>query len=42
LLAVNPKDAEATLKLLSQAGESAFLIGHIETHQGEAEVVILA
>jgi len=42
VLAVNPKDAEATLKLLIQAGESAFLIGHIEAHQGEAEVVILA
>jgi phosphoribosylformylglycinamidine cyclo-ligase len=42
VLAVNPKDAEATLKLLAQAGETAFLIGHIEAHQGEAEVVILA
>ncbi len=42
VLAVDPKDAEATLKLLAQSGESAFLIGHIEAHQGEAEVVILA
>jgi phosphoribosylformylglycinamidine cyclo-ligase len=42
VLAVDPKDAEATLKLLTQAGETAFLIGHIEAHQGEAEVVILA
>jgi phosphoribosylformylglycinamidine cyclo-ligase len=42
VLAVDPKDAEETLKLLAQTGEAAFLIGHIEAHQGEAEVVILA
>ncbi len=42
VLAVDPKDAGATLDLLSHAGETAFLIGHIEAHQGLPEVVILA
>jgi phosphoribosylformylglycinamidine cyclo-ligase len=42
VLAVDPKDAENTLRILSEAGESAFLIGHIEAHTGEPEIVILA
>jgi phosphoribosylformylglycinamidine cyclo-ligase len=42
VIAVDPKDVEPTLRLLSQAGEAAFPIGHIEAHTGEPEVVILA
>ena len=42
VIAVDPKDAESTVRVLSQAGETAFPIGHIEAHAGEPEVVILA
>ena len=42
VIAVDPKDAESTMHVLSQAGETAFPVGHIETHAGEPEVVILA
>jgi len=42
VLAVDAKDAERALKVLAAAGESAFLIGHIEAHAGEPEVTILA
>ena len=41
VLAVAPKDAEHALQLLARAGETAAIIGHIEAHQGESEVVIL-
>jgi len=41
VLAVAPKDAERALQLLAQAGESAWIIGHIEAHQGESNVEIL-
>ncbi len=41
VLAVAPRDAERALQLLARAGETAALIGHIEAHQGESEVVIL-
>ena len=41
VLAVDPKDAETAMRILAQAGESAFLIGHVEAHSGEPEVVIL-
>ena len=42
VIAVDPKDAESTVRVLSQAGETAFPIGHTEAHAGEPEVVILA
>jgi len=41
VLAVNAADAEPTLKLLQQAGETAFLIGHVETATDANQVVIL-
>jgi phosphoribosylformylglycinamidine cyclo-ligase len=41
VLACDPSDADTTLTILSEAGESAFPIGHIEAHAGEPEVVIL-
>ncbi len=40
LVAVAPADAERALALLRQAGESASVIGYIEPHQGESEIVI--
>jgi phosphoribosylformylglycinamidine cyclo-ligase len=42
VIAVDPKDADATIRLLNAAGESAFPVGHIEAHSGEPEVVIHA
>jgi len=42
VLAVQPKDAEAAIRLLAESGEQAFPIGTIEPHTGESEVVILA
>jgi len=41
VLAVAPKDADHTLQLLAHAGENAVIIGHVEAHPGESEVVIL-
>jgi phosphoribosylformylglycinamidine cyclo-ligase len=41
VLVVNPKDAEAAVASLRQSGETATVIGHIERHAGEPEVVIL-
>jgi phosphoribosylformylglycinamidine cyclo-ligase len=41
VLALAPKDAEHALQLLARAGESAWIIGHIEAHPGESEIVIL-
>ena len=34
-------DAEKALKLLATSGETAAIIGHIEPHSGEDQVVIL-
>jgi phosphoribosylformylglycinamidine cyclo-ligase len=42
VLAVNPRDAEPAIRLLAEAGETAFPIGTIEPHRGEPEVVIEA
>jgi phosphoribosylformylglycinamidine cyclo-ligase len=41
VLALDAVDAETALKQLHAAGESASIIGHIEQHPGEAQVVIL-
>ena len=41
VLAVVPADAEPALKLLQQAGETAFLIGHVEASPDDNQVVIL-
>jgi phosphoribosylformylglycinamidine cyclo-ligase len=41
VLVVEPKEAETALALLKQQGEDAFIVGHIEPHAGEPEVVIL-
>jgi len=41
VLALAAADAEAALHILKQEGESAFIIGHIEAHAGDSEVVIL-
>ena len=41
VLAVSANDAEAALKILQQAGETAFLIGHIEASADDNQVVIL-
>jgi phosphoribosylformylglycinamidine cyclo-ligase len=41
VLALAAADAERALTLLKQSGEEAFIIGHIEAHTGEPEVVIL-
>jgi phosphoribosylformylglycinamidine cyclo-ligase len=41
VLALSAADAERALALLKQSGETAFIIGHIEAHTGEPEVVIL-
>jgi len=41
VLSVAPDSAETVLTILGEQGESAFLIGHVERHKGEAEVVIL-
>jgi phosphoribosylformylglycinamidine cyclo-ligase len=41
VLALDAADAEKALKLLTAAGESATIIGHIESHAGEDQVVIL-
>jgi phosphoribosylformylglycinamidine cyclo-ligase len=41
LLALAPKDADRALQLLSQCGETAAIVGHVEAHPGESEVVIL-
>jgi phosphoribosylformylglycinamidine cyclo-ligase len=41
VLALSPADTEPALKLLKEAGEEAFIIGHIEAHPGEPEVTIL-
>ena len=41
VLVVDPADAERALALLTTHGESASIVGHIEAHAGEPEVVIL-
>ncbi|BAU49049.1 phosphoribosylaminoimidazole synthetase [Sulfurifustis variabilis] len=41
VLVLDAADAEAALQRLAQAGETAHIIGHIEAHPGEPEVVIL-
>ena len=41
VLVIAPKNAERALQLLTQCGETAWIIGHIEACQGESEVVIL-
>lgn len=41
VLALDAADAEKALKLLAAAGESATIVGHIEAHSGEDQVVIL-
>lgn len=41
VLVVAPADAERALTILQEQGETAHIIGHIEPHSGEAEVVIL-
>ncbi|MHB8535584.1 MAG: phosphoribosylformylglycinamidine cyclo-ligase [Sulfuricaulis sp.] len=41
VLVLDATDAEKALKLLQTAGESASIIGHIEAHSGEDQVVIL-
>jgi phosphoribosylformylglycinamidine cyclo-ligase len=41
VLALDAADAEKALKMLAAAGETAAIIGHIETHPGEDQVVIL-
>jgi phosphoribosylformylglycinamidine cyclo-ligase len=41
VLVVAPGDAERALTILQEHGEAAHIIGHIEPHSGEAEVVIL-
>ena len=38
--AVAASDAEETVQILSQHGETAFVIGKIESHKGDSEVVI--
>jgi phosphoribosylformylglycinamidine cyclo-ligase len=41
VLALDAADAEKALKLLAAAGESATIVGHVEAHTGEDQVVIL-
>ncbi len=41
VLVLDAADAEQALKLLQATGESAAIIGHIEPHAGEDQVVIL-
>jgi phosphoribosylformylglycinamidine cyclo-ligase len=41
VLALDAADAEKALKLLATSGETAAIIGHIEPHSGEDQVVIL-
>ncbi|MDH5488236.1 MAG: AIR synthase-related protein, partial [Gammaproteobacteria bacterium] len=41
VLALDAGDAEKALKLLTAAGESATIIGHVETRSEEDQVVIL-
>ncbi|HLD14462.1 MAG TPA: AIR synthase-related protein, partial [Burkholderiales bacterium] len=41
VLAVSANNAEAALEILQQAGETAFLIGHIEASADDNQVVIL-
>src|SRR3990167_8990780 len=41
VLALDAADAEKALKLLAAAGEGASIIGHVEPHSGEDQVVIL-
>jgi phosphoribosylformylglycinamidine cyclo-ligase len=41
VLALDAADAEKALKLLAAAGESASIVGHVEPHSGEDQVVIL-
>ena len=41
VLVVDPADAERALALLTAHGETAAIVGHIEAHTGEPEVVIL-
>jgi len=41
VLALDAANAEKALKLLAAAGESAAIIGHVEAHSGEDQVVIL-
>ncbi len=41
VLVLDAGDAEKALKLLAAAGETAAIIGHVEAHAGEDQVVIL-
>lgn len=41
VLMLDPADAERALALLAESGETASVIGHVEAHTGEPEVVIL-
>ena len=41
ILVLDAADAEKALKLLEASGETAAIIGHIEAHSGEDQVVIL-
>ncbi len=41
VLVLDAADAEKALKLLQAAGETAAIIGHVEAHPGEDQVVIL-
>ena len=41
VLVLDAADAEKALKLLEASGETAAIIGHIEAHSGEDQVVIL-
>ena len=41
VLALDAADAEKALTLLAAAGESATIVGHVEPHSGEDQVVIL-
>ena len=41
VLALDPADIEEALNILRQAGETAYVIGHIERHTEEKEIIIL-
>ncbi|MBI3545952.1 MAG: phosphoribosylformylglycinamidine cyclo-ligase [Gammaproteobacteria bacterium] len=41
VLALDAADAEKALKILHDAGETAVIIGHVESHPGDEQVVIL-
>jgi len=41
VLVLAPEDVEKSLRLLASHGEQPFIIGHVEAHDGEPEVVLL-